>query len=76
MSDERLRMLERLSKDESIDGEWEILSDSKFAKQKKKIGQNNLISTVPENQEKKKSKQTEVKSQLRMEYKMKTDCRI
>jgi hypothetical protein len=69
-------MLERLSKDESIDGEWEILSDSKFAKQKKKIGQNNLISTVPENQEKKKSKQTEVKSQLRMEYKMKTDCRI
>jgi hypothetical protein len=54
MTDKRLRNLERISKNESIDGGWEILSNSKFAKQKKKIGQNNLISIVPEHQEKKK----------------------
>jgi hypothetical protein len=64
-----------MSKREGIDNRWEILTNSKFALQKKKKGGKNLLSTIPgKNKEKKekKGKESVEKSQLRKEYEANT----
>jgi hypothetical protein len=61
--------VERISKDELIRNGWKILSDSKF---KKKKETKNLLLTVPGNKgNNKKNKQTEVKSTLQKNTKIK-----
>jgi hypothetical protein len=74
-TDERVKLAEKLSKEKNVDNGWEILTNSKFAKQKKELGKKNLLSTIPiENSEKdkKKEKTTVTKSQLRKEYEANT----
>jgi hypothetical protein len=57
LSDKRVDQAIEMSKREGIDNGWEILTNSKFALQKKEKGRKNLLSTIPEeNKEKQKKK--------------------
>jgi hypothetical protein len=74
-TDERVKLAEKLSKEKNVDNGWEILTNSKFVKQKKELGKKNLLSTILiENSEKDKKKEKAIvtKSQLRKEYKANT----
>jgi hypothetical protein len=76
-NDDRVKLAEKLSREEGVDNGWEILSNFKSKIIKKEKERKNLLSTTPEEKEKeeknkKKEKYTPVKSQLRKEYEANT----